>query len=42
MYKGRIIKTGGPEFARELEKQGYEWLTGEADAEETAASGLLG
>ncbi|HEX9056703.1 MAG TPA: Fe-S cluster assembly ATPase SufC [Ktedonobacterales bacterium] len=33
MYKGKIIKTGGPDFARELEQKGYEWLTGEPDAE---------
>ncbi|HEX8036162.1 MAG TPA: Fe-S cluster assembly ATPase SufC [Ktedonobacterales bacterium] len=33
MYKGRIIKTGGPDFAMELEQKGYEWLTGEADTE---------
>lgn len=33
MYKGRIIKTGGPELALELERKGYEWLTGEADAD---------
>jgi Fe-S cluster assembly ATP-binding protein len=33
MYKGRIIKTGGSDFAMELEQKGYEWLTGEADAE---------
>jgi Fe-S cluster assembly ATP-binding protein len=29
MYKGRIIKTGGSDFALELEQKGYEWLTGE-------------
>jgi len=33
MYQGQIIKTGGPEFAKELEQKGYEWLTGEKDAE---------
>jgi Fe-S cluster assembly ATP-binding protein len=33
MYQGRIIKTGGPEFAKELEQKGYEWLTGEPEAE---------
>jgi Fe-S cluster assembly ATP-binding protein len=32
MYQGRIIRTGGPELARELEQKGYEWLTGEPDA----------
>jgi Fe-S cluster assembly ATP-binding protein len=31
MYQGRIIRTGGPEFALELEQKGYEWLTGEKD-----------
>lgn len=31
MYKGRIIRTGGPDLALELEKKGYEWLTGESD-----------
>jgi Fe-S cluster assembly ATP-binding protein len=30
MYKGQIIKTGGADLAHELEKKGYEWLTGEA------------
>ena len=29
MYKGQIIKTGGADLAHELEKKGYEWLTGE-------------
>ena len=31
MYKGRIIRTGGPDFALELEQKGYEWLTGEKE-----------
>ena len=31
MYKGKIIKTGGPDFALELEQKGYEWLTGEKE-----------
>ncbi|MDR2680532.1 MAG: Fe-S cluster assembly ATPase SufC [Tannerella sp.] len=26
LYKGRIVKTAGPEFAPELEKKGYDWL----------------
>ena len=26
LYKGRIIKTGGPDLALELEKRGYDWL----------------
>ena len=28
LCKGKIIKSGGPELAAELEKRGYEWLTG--------------
>jgi Fe-S cluster assembly ATP-binding protein len=31
MYQGRIIKSGGSDFALELEQKGYEWLTGEKD-----------
>jgi Fe-S cluster assembly ATP-binding protein len=31
MYQGQIITTGGPEFAKELEEKGYEWLTGEPE-----------
>ncbi len=31
MFKGRIIRTGGPELALELEQKGYEWLTGEIE-----------
>jgi Fe-S cluster assembly ATP-binding protein len=26
LYQGRIVKTGGPELALELEKQGYDWI----------------
>jgi Fe-S cluster assembly ATP-binding protein len=26
MYDGRIVKSGGPELALELEAKGYEWL----------------
>lgn len=26
LYKGRIVKTGGPELALELEDRGYDWL----------------
>jgi Fe-S cluster assembly ATP-binding protein len=28
LYNGRIIKTGGPELALELEEKGYDWLKG--------------
>jgi Fe-S cluster assembly ATP-binding protein len=38
MYKGRIIRTGGPEFALELEQKGYEWLTGEKEEDAAAAT----
>ncbi len=31
MYKGQIIKSGGADLALELEKRGYEWLTGEVE-----------
>lgn len=27
LYKGRIVKTGGPELALELEERGYDWIT---------------
>lgn len=26
LYKGRIVKTGGPELALELEEKGYDWV----------------
>jgi Fe-S cluster assembly ATP-binding protein len=28
-YAGRVVKTGGPDLADELEKQGYDWITKE-------------
>lgn len=31
LYNGRIIRTGGPELAREIEKRGYDWIKAEAD-----------
>lgn len=31
LYKGRIVHTGGPELALELEKRGYDWIKQEAD-----------
>jgi Fe-S cluster assembly ATP-binding protein len=33
LYKGRIIRTGGPELALELEERGYDWLKEEVDGE---------
>jgi Fe-S cluster assembly ATP-binding protein len=26
LYDGKIIKTGGPDLALELEEKGYDWL----------------
>ncbi len=37
MHRGRIIKTGGSDFAMELEQKGYEWLIGPEAAEEEIA-----
>jgi Fe-S cluster assembly ATP-binding protein len=31
LYRGRIVKTAGPELAMELEKKGYDWLKEEGD-----------
>lgn len=32
LYKGRIVRTGGPELALELEERGYDWIKNEIDA----------
>lgn len=32
LYNGRIVKTGGPELAKEIEKNGYDLIKEEADA----------
>lgn len=31
LYRGRIVKTGGPDLALELEKKGYDWIKEEVD-----------
>ena len=31
LYKGRIVKTAGPELALELEKRGYDWIKEELE-----------
>ncbi|MBO4944221.1 MAG: Fe-S cluster assembly ATPase SufC [Muribaculaceae bacterium] len=31
LYKGRIVRTGGPELALELEEKGYDWIKEEID-----------
>ncbi len=33
LYKGRIVRTGGPELALELEQRGYDWIKEEVDAQ---------
>jgi Fe-S cluster assembly ATP-binding protein len=34
LYKGTIVRSGGPELAHELEAKGYDWITSEVDAAE--------
>ena len=34
LYKGRIVRSGGPELALELERRGYDWIKDEVDAQE--------
>jgi Fe-S cluster assembly ATP-binding protein len=34
LYRGRIVKEGGPELVSELEAKGYGWITDEIDADE--------
>jgi Fe-S cluster assembly ATP-binding protein len=31
LYKGRIVKTGGPELAKEIEEKGFDWIKAEID-----------
>lgn len=31
LYKGRIVRTGGPELALELEERGYDWIKNEVE-----------
>ncbi len=31
LYKGRIVKTGGPELAKEIETRGYDWIKAEVE-----------
>ncbi len=39
LYKGRIVRSGGPELALELEDKGYDWITSEVDAAEVTVGG---
>lgn len=34
LYKGRIVYTGGPELALEIEKKGYDWIKAEVDSDQ--------
>lgn len=34
LYKGRIVKSGGPDLAREIEKRGFDWIKEEVDNKE--------
>ena len=33
LYKGRIVKTAGPELAKEIEQRGYDWIKAEIGEE---------
>ena len=33
LYNGRIVKTAGPELAKEIEERGYDWIKADADAD---------
>lgn len=33
LYKGRIVKTAGPELSKEIEKRGYDWIKAEIGEE---------
>lgn len=37
LYKGKIVKSGGKELAKELEEKGYDWIKEEIEEKETAA-----
>jgi Fe-S cluster assembly ATP-binding protein len=37
LYRGRIVREGGPELVTELEAKGYGWITNEVDEDEQAA-----
>ena len=34
LYKGRIVKSGGPELALEIEQRGFDWIKEEVDKKE--------
>jgi Fe-S cluster assembly ATP-binding protein len=38
LYRGRIVREGGPELVEELEAKGYGWITDAIDAVDAAAA----
>ena len=42
MYRGRIVREGGPDLVSELEARGYAWITDSVDAVEAGPGGGLG
>ena len=41
LYKGRIVKTAGPELAKEIETRGYDWIKAEFSCKPNGESSLL-
>ena len=33
LYQGRIVKTAGPELAKEIQERGYDWIKEEIGEE---------
>ncbi len=33
MYAGKVVKSGGPELAKRLEEEGYEWVKEESSVQ---------
>ena len=33
LYKGHIVKTGGPELAKQIQEHGYDWIKEEIGEE---------
>ena len=40
LYKGRIVRTGTPELALELEERGYDWIKEEVDRLDAASGDI--
>ena len=39
LYKGRIVMSGGPELAEEIERRGFDWIKDQVDAGQLPADG---